>query len=319
MHKPDRFAVFHYEQTGNAQRVHDFDRFRCQHCRLNDLGRAGHNLPGTPCQQVLAHMPAKIAIGDDADERACVIDNPKTAKTPVGHQNQGLIHGLVHGRKRQAFRSMHHFANLAQHGAKLAAGMEYLEIPRGKAALLQQGDGKRVAQRELQRGRGGRGKSIGAGLLRIGEQQQVRGGLRQRTGFAGRYGDDRNIKAQGIIDQRVKLGGFSGFGERKDDIVHGDHAQIAMACLGGMDELGWRARGGQGGSDFTGYMAAFAHAGDNNPAFHLVEARDGLHEGLIQAVTQSREPRHLDIKRLTGADKSAISHGLLCGRGHGDV
>ncbi len=55
-----------------------------------------------------------------------------------------------------------------------------------------------------------------------------------------------------------------------------------MAGFGGVDELRGAARGGQGGGDLAGDVAAFAHAGDDDAPFSRLEAVDGADKGNAQ-------------------------------------
>ena len=54
-----------------------------------------------------------------------------------------------------------------------------------------------------------------------------------------------------------------------------DHAEIAVARLGRMDELRRRAGRGEGGGDLARDMAALAHAGDDDAARRGGEQVDG--------------------------------------------
>ena len=51
---------------------------------------------------------------------------------------------------------------------------------------------------------------------------------------------------------------------RQHAIARRDHAQIAVARLGRMNEIGRPAGGGQSGGDLAPDMGRFAHAGDDH-------------------------------------------------------
>ena len=61
---------------------------------------------------------------------------------------------------------------------------------------------------------------------------------------------------------------FAGIRQGEDRVVDADHAEIAVARLGRMDELRRGAGRGQRRGDLARDMAAFADAGDDQPAAH---------------------------------------------------
>ena len=71
----------------------------------------------------------------------------------------------------------------------------------------------------------------------------------------------------------------------------GDHAEIAVIGLGRMDEEGRRAGRGQRRGDLRADMAAFADAGDDDPAVDRRQHLDGLRERLGQPVVEGRGQR----------------------------
>ena len=77
-----------------------------------------------------------------------------------------------------------------------------------------------------------------------------------------------------------------GPGKREDHVVAHDHAEIAMARFGGMDEEGGRPGRGEGGGDLAADMTALADAGDDDPPGGGAECRDGFGKGLGEAVVE---------------------------------
>src|SRR3984885_142539 len=144
--------------------------------------------------------------------------------------------------------------------------MQHAEIDRGKAAAFQKRDRQRIAQRQQHQRGGGGGKVVRAGLAGLRQRQRDIGGLAQGGGAVRRHRDQRNAEARGVGDQRLHLGLLAGPRQRHDDVVGGDHAEVAMAGLGGVDEEGGRAGGGEGGGDLARHMAGLAEPGDDQPA-----------------------------------------------------
>ena len=65
------------------------------------------------------------------------------------------------------------------------------------------------------------------------------------------------------------------FDKSEDRIPGPDHAEIAVTCLDGMNELSRRAGGRQSGRDLAADMTALADPGDDDPATHRGECADG--------------------------------------------
>ena len=111
--------------------------------------------------------------------------------------------------------------------------------------------------------------------------------------------DQRDGKAARIGDQIGKLRRFARVRDRKHHIIASDHPQIAVACLGRVDELRGRARACQRRGDLFGDMAGFADAGDNHPPTGRDQQVDRLTKTVVQTVGQL-------FKRLGfGADDAA--------------
>ncbi len=79
-------------------------------------------------KQRVPHMPAQVAIGDDAYQHAVGIDDAETAEGLLGHDHHGLGHDDVDSGKREPIALMHQIADEFQPGAELAAGMQRLEV-----------------------------------------------------------------------------------------------------------------------------------------------------------------------------------------------
>ena len=80
-------------------------------------------------------------------------------------------------------------------------------------------------------------------------------------------------EAAGIVDQVLHLRLLAGPGQRDDDVVRRDHAEIAVAGFGGVDEEGRRAGRGQRRGDLARDMAGLAQPGDDDAALGLADQR----------------------------------------------
>ena len=128
------------------------------------------------------------------------------------------------------------------------------------------------------------------------------GGLGERAVRPAGDRHQRNAHALGIGDDVAEFGRAAGIGEGNQPVILGDHAEIAVACLGRMDEQGRRSGGGEGGGDLAGDMAALAHAGDDHPAVDRHQQVEGsAQQTRIQARRQS-------IQALGFQSQNALCH-----------
>ena len=183
------------------------------------------------------------------------IDDADAAKALRRHFDQRVGHLGAERLQRHRFAGVHEVAGVFQERAELAAGMQHAEIHRRKAAAFQQRNRQRVAERQHhQRGGGGR-EVMRAGLARLRQRQRDVGGLRQRGFPLCRHRDHRNAETLGIGDEVLHLRLLAGPGQRQDDVLGGDHAEIAVARLRGVNEKGGRAGRGKGRRDLAADMA----------------------------------------------------------------
>ena len=83
---------------------------------------------------------------------------------------------------------------------------------------------------------------------------------------------------------------------RDDDIVGGDHAQIAMRGLGSMHEVGRRAGAGQRRGQLAADVAGFADAGDNDPPVSVENQLDRAMKTIVQTLGQRRHSLRFDAQ-----------------------
>ena len=153
-----------------------------------------------------------------------------------------------------------------------------------KPRALQQRHRERIAERQHHRRRGGRREAERAGLRR-----RRAGPARRRRPGRGSIASRPTMAISGMSKRLAwaTRSSSSGVSPELDSAstasVARDHAEVAVAGLGRMDELRRRAGRGQGRGDLARDMAALAHAGDDDPAAALAGA------DLRQAVDRRRE------------------------------
>ena len=93
-----------------------------------------------------------------------------------------------------------------------------------------------------------------------------------------RYGNQRYALALEYRQNAGKFFAFAAVADGQHHILHGDHAQIAMAGFSWVHEKGGRAGRCQRGGNFAPDMAAFAHAHHHHPAGCLQHGGYGLRQ-----------------------------------------
>lgn len=76
----------------------------------------------------------------------------------------------------------------------------------------------------------------------------------------------------------AQFGRFTSVGKGDDRVMPRHHAQIPVAGLSGMDEIGGRTSGSEGRGHFTGYMPTLPHARDRDAPGNGQETTDDLVE-----------------------------------------
>jgi len=160
------------------------------------------------------------------------------------------------------------------------------EILGAETTRFEQGDGQRVAHRELRGGRCGRRQIQRAGFLGHTRVQMHIGMGGQRRFRVPGHRDQLGALALERRHNRQQLFRRARIRQADEDIVGGDHAEVAMAGFGRMHEEGRGAGRGQGGGDLAGDMSGLTHARDHHAAAAGENQCDGIAEVLRLAVAR---------------------------------
>ena len=202
---------------------------------------------------------------------------------------------------------MHDVAHPQQPAPEPAARMKQLEIGGGKALALEQRERQRIAERHHHRRRGRRRQTHRAGLGGSRQQQHDIGRLGEGRSRAAGDRDQRNVEPARIGDDVGEFGRFAGIRQGEDGVLGADHAEIAVARLGGVDELRRRAGRGEGRGDLAGDMAALAHPGDDDAPAHGGARVDRSSERAVERFGEAFEPGDLGADDAAGNGEIARS------------
>ncbi len=309
----DEFVfVIHHEQAVDVMGLHLVDRFHGEAVGGDGLGVAHHESGDARGMHVegVFQGAAQVAIGEDAGDPSRGVHHCGHAQALLAHFQQCLLERGVYVHPRQGVAGVHDVAHVHQQAAaQAAAGMSTGEVVCGKAARIQQRDRQGVAQGQRRRGAGGRREVEWAGLL-VDRGVQVHVGLaRQGGGGVAGHGDELGAAPLDERQDGGQLGRFARIGQGQHHVVMGDHAQVAMARLGRVDEVGRGAGGGQCGGNLAPDMAGFSHAGDHHAAAACQDQPHGRGEVFIQSLGHRVHRSCFDMEHLTGERKKVGSLG----------
>src|SRR5262249_6686467 len=95
------------------------------------------------------------------------------------------------------------------------------------------------------------------------------------------------------------------------DVVGGDHAEVAMARFGGMDEERGRARTGERRRDLARNVAGFADAGHHDAPTARLDDADRLDEALVQPRRECLHRLRLRGQHFSGEREQRLGGGML--------
>ncbi len=259
-------------------------------------------------------MPSQIAIRNDADQSAALVDDACVTGEPIGTGHGGQDH-FAHQRigrdERQFLARVHDVADTNELAPQRATRVEFTVLVGGEAAPFHQRHGERIAEHKHHR-RGRRGRQTHrAGLLRLRQDQRHIAGLNQ-GGVRAARGDanKRNPDTSRISDEVGEFGRFAAVGQQHQRIGARDHAQVAVACFSGMDEVRGRPGRCQRGCDFARDVTAFSHAADDDAPFDLQHCVDGAREIAVQRLAQRGQRITSVIQDPTRGGEVAVGGGF---------
>ena len=245
----------------------------------------------------LLEEAAEVAVGDDTDQLASLLDGGHT-EAFGGHLVNDLRHGGRGSDRGQGFALMHELADAGETPAELATGVEVGKIVRLEAERAADLDGEGIAEREHGGGGGGGCQLHIAGLAGDADVERNDAGLGEGGGVASAEADKRDADAFEGGDELEQLVGFAGVRESEDDVAAGEDADVAVEGFGGVQKV----RGGAGrdhrGGDFARDEAAFADAAEDHAVVGLGGVDDeragGVESGVHGAAGGKAESEGLE-------------------------
>ena len=118
----------------------------------------------------------------------------------------------------------------------------------------------------------------------------------------GRAGDRHELRAEAPnrLEQPENFVGFAAVGQRHDDIVVLDDAEVAVNRFGRMQKERRRADARQRRRNLAADDARLAHAGQDDAAAAFAQELDGALESLVEAVDQREDRRRFGFEDFAG-------------------
>src|SRR6476620_7592503 len=86
-------------------------------------------------EEVIAHVPPQVTVGDDASQQPAPIQDSDTAESLGGHLKNGVRHAGAEWHKRHRRAGVHDIAHGLEQRAELSAGVKETESDRVKPWL----------------------------------------------------------------------------------------------------------------------------------------------------------------------------------------
>jgi hypothetical protein len=229
--------------------------------------------------------------------RAGGVEHHDHAHAAARHGRQRRRHRRVFGQRRDI--DLHDVGDVGQQlAAQRATGVGAGEIVGAETARVEQGDRQCVAEGQ------GRG-SAGGGARFSGQASWSTRASRWMSASWASEEVSLPVMAISLPPRRFhqrhdgqQLVVLAGIGNGDQHVVAGDHAQVAMHGLGGMDEIGRGAGAGEGGGQLARDVAGLADAADDDAAAAFQDQRDRGAELRPDAPRQRRDGGRLDLKHL---------------------
>jgi hypothetical protein len=208
---------------------------------------------------------------------------------------------------RQLIAGPHYVFHVQQQPtAEAAARMRAREVVLAETAGFEHCDREGVAHREGRGRAGSRCQIVRARLLGDADIQDGCGRLAERRLRTARHRDQRDAETLDDRQYGHELGGLAGVGDADDDVVGRQHADVAVAGLGRMQEKCGRAGARERRGDLVTDVPRLAHAGHGNSAGAVVQQAAGLDERRAEPVLQGRDGGDFGLQHASPARQQLV-------------
>ena len=227
------------------------------------------------------HGSADVSIGDETCYLSLFESNAQ-AQFSFAYVNDGFAQVHVPGKDGQIVGAHDVLGGGEKTFAEFTSGMKLSEVFGLEVSHLHEGNGQGISHGQCGSGTARGCEVEGAGFFGYFYSDVCVAIFGQERLWVAAHADDGNIAAQDSGDEAEEFVGLSGVAQGEDDIVGGHHAEIAVVDVKWVDEEGWCAGAGEGGSDFSSDVSAFAYTGNDDLSGAVKHHFDGLIEVLVE-------------------------------------
>ena len=183
------------------------------------------------------HGPAQVSVCHHADHLAIHAQNRDAALAAFGNREDHILHtGVGRDDGDIVWTISDVVARRLQRPTEFAPRMAAAEIFPAESAPVHQEDGECVAKGEGHGGGRGGGEAIGAGFGDRGHVQHDVGQAPEGRVRGAGHADNRDVMAAAVTQEVDHLTAFAGIGYGEHDRSRRDHAEVAMAGFGWVQE-----------------------------------------------------------------------------------
>ena len=188
--------------------------------------------------------------------------------------------------------------------------MRAREIFCGETTCLKQRHSECITHGERGRGAGRRRQVERAGFLGHADIEMHGRGSRECRGRIARQGDHRHTEACDGCQHREDLWRLARVRQGEHDVAARNHADVAVARLGRMQEEGRAAGAGECGGDLAADVSRLAHAGDHDAPSAAQAQFAGLGERLVDATLECDKAADFSNERPLASRDQASGVGV---------
>src|SRR4051812_36011965 len=120
MDDPDRLATLNHDGGGDLCGVEQLEHLAGDLLGPRGFRSAGHDVLDPGVKQVWPHVPAQVAVGNDADQLLTGIDDADATKTLAGNFDERFRHATAYTDQWNGIAPVHNIAHKGEHRPQLA-------------------------------------------------------------------------------------------------------------------------------------------------------------------------------------------------------
>ena len=277
---------------------------------LGDRPRRLRHVRGDPGARRIAaggERVAQVAVCEDAGDTVVAVDDDRHAHAFAGHLDDRRRERRIFAHARNRGAGAHHVGDARQQpAAERTARMRAREILDRESTRIEERQRQRVAQGKRRRRARRRREPERIGFAVDRRVEVYVGGLGERTLAVSRERDHPRALPLQVRGEHQELVGLARVRQHDDDVVRSDHAEVAVARLGGMHEECRRAGRRERRRYLPRDVAGLADARDDDSAAAREHQLDRGDEGTGEALREGADRARLGVEDVARERERAL-------------